>query len=112
MTIYLVYVTAAMTKSDTPMRSQLAGLVNPDHISAGNSDRVSFRPAGRGEVIGMLIRYNKKTVTLITDSGEKWNVAPGLLSPSAGARSRGSEAGSARHAGPASKLIRQAGTCS
>lgn len=42
-------------------------------------DRVSFEPAGRSLVIGMLTRYNKKTVTVITDSGEHWNVAPGLL---------------------------------
>jgi hypothetical protein len=27
----------------------------------------------------MLTRYNKKTVTVITDSGQQWNVAPGLL---------------------------------
>jgi hypothetical protein len=27
----------------------------------------------------MLTRYNKKTVTVITESGEHWNVAPGLL---------------------------------
>jgi hypothetical protein len=27
----------------------------------------------------MLTRYNKKTVTVITESGERWNVAPGLL---------------------------------
>jgi hypothetical protein len=27
----------------------------------------------------MLTRYNKKTVTVITEGGEHWNVAPGLL---------------------------------
>ncbi len=27
----------------------------------------------------MLTKYNKKTVTVITDNGEHWNVAPGLL---------------------------------
>jgi phosphoenolpyruvate synthase/pyruvate phosphate dikinase len=43
-------------------------------------ERVAFRPAGRPEVIGVLTHYNKKTVTVITDSGERWNVAPGLLS--------------------------------
>jgi hypothetical protein len=32
-----------------------------------------------GVLVGMLTRYNKKTVTVITDSGERWNVAPGLL---------------------------------
>ena len=42
-------------------------------------DRVSFEPEGRPVVIGMLTRYNKKTVTVITDSGERWNVAPRLL---------------------------------
>ena len=30
-------------------------------------------------MVGMLTRYNKKTVTVITDSGQHWNVAPGLL---------------------------------
>jgi len=34
-------------------------------------DRVSFEPEGRPVVIGMLTRYNKKTVTVITDSGER-----------------------------------------
>jgi hypothetical protein len=42
-------------------------------------ERVRFHPAGRPEVIGTLTRYNKKTVTVITDSGQHWNVAPGLL---------------------------------
>jgi hypothetical protein len=26
----------------------------------------------------MLTRYNRRTVTVITDSGERWNVAPAL----------------------------------
>jgi hypothetical protein len=30
-------------------------------------------------VFGIITRYNKKTVTVITDSGQHWNVAPGLL---------------------------------
>jgi hypothetical protein len=42
-------------------------------------DRVSFQPEGRSLQVGMLTRYNKKTVTVITESGEHWNVAPGLL---------------------------------
>jgi hypothetical protein len=42
-------------------------------------DRVEFRPDGHLPVIGILTRYNKKTVTVITDSGERWNVAPSLL---------------------------------
>jgi hypothetical protein len=43
-------------------------------------EKVKFRPTGRPELIGTLTRYNKKTVTVITESGEHWNVAPGLLS--------------------------------
>ena len=42
-------------------------------------DRVSFQPDGHRIVVGMLTRYNKKTVTVITDSGQRWNVAPALL---------------------------------
>ena len=42
-------------------------------------DRVSFEPEGRSLVVGMLTRYNKKTVTVISDSGEHWNVSPKFL---------------------------------
>jgi hypothetical protein len=41
-------------------------------------DRVSFHPEGRPAVVGMLTRYNRRTVTVITDSGQRWNVAPAL----------------------------------
>jgi hypothetical protein len=43
-------------------------------------DRVGFEPPGRGWVEGMLTRYNKKTVTVITDEGRQWNVSPDFLS--------------------------------
>ncbi len=43
-------------------------------------ERVKFHPTGSPEVTGILTRYNKKTVTVVTDSGQHWNVAPGLLS--------------------------------
>jgi hypothetical protein len=42
-------------------------------------DRVSFKPDDRPAMSGVLTKYNKKTVTIITDNGEHWNVAPGLL---------------------------------
>jgi hypothetical protein len=42
-------------------------------------DRVSFHPEGRGMVVGILTRYNRKTVTVITEAGERWNVAPVFL---------------------------------
>ncbi len=43
-------------------------------------DRVSFQPDGHPVLTGLLTRYNKKTVTAITDGGQLWNVSPGLLS--------------------------------
>src|SRR5205809_7255031 len=42
-------------------------------------DRVSFQPEGRPLQVGVVTRYNKKTVPVIIESGEHWNVAPGLL---------------------------------
>src|SRR5882757_5845625 len=42
-------------------------------------DRVAFDPEGRPTVVGTLTRYNKKTVTVITDQGQRWNVSPGLI---------------------------------
>jgi hypothetical protein len=42
-------------------------------------DRVSFQPEGRPPIVGMLTRYNRKSVTVVTDGGEHWNVSPGLL---------------------------------
>jgi hypothetical protein len=54
-------------------------------------DRVAFQPDGQPLVTGMLTRYNRKTVTVVTDAGQRWNVSPRLLrrtepSPAAGTR--------------------------
>jgi hypothetical protein len=42
-------------------------------------DRVTFQPGGRPPVVGMLTRYNRKSVTVITDDGQHWTVSPNLL---------------------------------
>ena len=42
-------------------------------------DRVTFQPSGRLPVDGVLIRYNRKTVTVLADDGGQWNVAPEFL---------------------------------
>ena len=42
-------------------------------------ERVTFHPDGRPSVTGMITRYNKKTVSIITDQGQRWNVAPQFL---------------------------------
>jgi hypothetical protein len=42
-------------------------------------DQVSFEPPGQKKKMGTLVKYNKKTVTVITSTGQKWNVSPHLL---------------------------------
>jgi hypothetical protein len=42
-------------------------------------ERVEFQPDGQPPVVGVLTRYNRKTVTVIADSGQRWNVAPRYL---------------------------------
>lgn len=42
-------------------------------------ERVKFHPDGSPELVGTLTRYNKKTVTVVTDAGQHWNVSPSLL---------------------------------
>ncbi len=43
-------------------------------------EQITFDPPGRERQIGTLVRFNKKTVTIITESGQKWNVSPHLIS--------------------------------
>lgn len=43
-------------------------------------EKVAFVPPGRGMQVGTLVKYNKKSVTVITEIGQKWTVAPELLS--------------------------------
>ncbi len=42
-------------------------------------EKVRFHPSGHPELTGTLTRYNKKSVTVVTEGGQHWNVAPGLL---------------------------------
>ncbi len=42
-------------------------------------DRVTFKPVGQPPLVGVLTRYNRKTVTVITSNGQNWNVSPALL---------------------------------
>ena len=41
--------------------------------------RVRFEPSGHGVLAGIVTRYNRKTVTVITENGRHWNVAPAML---------------------------------
>ncbi len=42
-------------------------------------DRVCFEPEGQPAQFGVLVRHNRKTVTVLTDGGAQWNVSPALL---------------------------------
>ena len=44
-------------------------------------DRVTFEPDMRGSLTGIIIRYNKKSVSVLTDDGQRWTVSPGFLRP-------------------------------
>jgi len=46
-------------------------------------DRVRFQTNNQAPVEGVLIRYNKKTVTVISDDGLHWNVSPCFLDQAA-----------------------------
>ncbi len=55
-------------------------------------ERVTFQPQGRPELQGIITKYNRKSVTVITDDGHYWNVSPVFLrktnpAPAAGASS-------------------------
>lgn len=42
-------------------------------------DQVCFTPPGRSKQFGTLVKFNRKTVSVISESGQKWNVSPHLL---------------------------------
>ena len=42
-------------------------------------EKVSFHPDGHPELIGIVTKYNRKSVTVITETGQHWNVAPIFL---------------------------------
>ena len=42
-------------------------------------ERVAFQPPGHHTLQGVLTRYNRKTVTVVTDDHGQWNVPPSLL---------------------------------
>lgn len=42
-------------------------------------ERVSFQPDGHPTLTGVIAKYNRKTVTVITENGQQWRVSPALL---------------------------------
>ncbi|MCD4779687.1 MAG: hypothetical protein K8S27_03950 [Candidatus Omnitrophica bacterium] len=56
-----------------------AARANSEMMKFSVGDKVIFQPSGDEHQTGVLVKYNKKTVTVITDQGERWNVSPDLL---------------------------------
>lgn len=48
------------------------------HFDVG--DRVRFQPPGHDPKTGVIIKHNRKTMTVVTDDHHQWNVAPVFLS--------------------------------
>ena len=42
-------------------------------------ERVSFQPDGHPVLFGVITKYNRKSVTVITENGQHWTVAPTFL---------------------------------
>ncbi len=42
-------------------------------------ERISFQPEGHPMLTGIIAKYNRKSVTVITEQGQQWNVAPVFL---------------------------------
>ena len=51
-----------------------------DMMAFNLGTRVSF-DSQHGRQLGTLVKYNRKTVTVLSDDGRQWRVSPGLLSP-------------------------------
>ena len=47
--------------------------------SFARGDRVCFQAPDGRMLEGMVLRLNKKTISVATDDGHQWNVSPGLL---------------------------------
>ena len=49
-------------------------------LSFDVGDRVGFQPPGHDPKTGVIVKYDRKTVTVVTDDHHQWNVAPVFLS--------------------------------
>ena len=62
-------------------RLKLISQAKSTSLMAGftKGDRVGFQAPDGRNLDGIVLRHNKKTVSVATDDGHQWNVAPGLL---------------------------------
>ncbi len=64
-----------------------------DMMEFSVGEKVRFHSSGQEMSIGVLVKYNKKTVTVLTEDGQKWNVPPHLLKKVEGKSSAGKKSG-------------------
>ena len=48
-------------------------------LDFGIGEKVSFQPDGQPLMHGIIAKYNRKSVTVITENGQQWRVAPLFL---------------------------------
>ena len=62
-------------------RLKLLSQARSTHLMATftHGDRVKFQSPDGQILVGFVLRHNKKTVSVTTDDGRRWNVSPGLL---------------------------------
>jgi len=53
--------------------------VNDDMMRFSQGDQVVFEPQTGNLVKGTLVKFNTKTVRILTDDGDTWNVSPLFL---------------------------------
>jgi hypothetical protein len=59
-------------------------------------ERVWFQTDQEEVVRGVLVKYNKKSVTVVTDEGHRWTVSPGFLRKATSASSASSSSSSSK----------------
>jgi hypothetical protein len=42
-------------------------------------DVVSFQPEGQPTLKGMITKFNRKTIVVVTENGQHWNLSPAVL---------------------------------
>ena len=52
-----------------------------DMLAFNIGARVSFESSRGGRQLGTLVKFSRKTVTVMTDNGQRWIISPHLLSP-------------------------------
>lgn len=60
-------------------------------------ERVTFQPDGHPVLFGVITKYNRKSVTVITETGQHWTVAPSLLRKIKPVREAASDGGQVIH---------------